>query len=312
MDPMTLSAVASGATSGMQMIGNAVSNWQNRRFSRNMYELQRRDNLDFWNKQNAYNSPQEQMKRLQEAGLNPALMYGKAASAGQASPISTPDIKPVSFRPIFDQGAANSINQYFDSRVRQAQVDNLEVQRTLTQQDVVLRAAQIADKLEETRGRKLSFEDKDFDLKFKRDLRQVNADMLRESVRQKQAQIDNVMRQSERIGLLMAKDTFEIKKVAAEIIRTRAQTRLTNQQVNKLVVDTDIQKVILGLRRAGINPNDPTWVRVLFQNIISKLDEFGFSKSFEFSNPLKEGSVKEGYEKGRAIIKGFRKQFWGW
>jgi hypothetical protein len=52
------------------------------------YNRQRRDNLADWHRQNIYNSPVEQMARLKEAGLNPALMYGKSGGTGQSmSPV---------------------------------------------------------------------------------------------------------------------------------------------------------------------------------------------------------------------------------
>jgi DNA polymerase III alpha subunit (gram-positive type) len=53
-----------------------------------MYNKQRKDNLNDWHRQNFYNSPVQQMARLKEAGLNPALMYGKSGGTGQAmSPV---------------------------------------------------------------------------------------------------------------------------------------------------------------------------------------------------------------------------------
>lgn len=58
--------------------------------------------LDFWNKQNAYNDPSAQMSRLTAAGLNPALINangvnntaGGLSSAPQASPGSPNNNKP--------------------------------------------------------------------------------------------------------------------------------------------------------------------------------------------------------------------------
>lgn len=47
------------------------------------YEYQ--TNLEMWNRQNAYNSPAEQMKRYQEAGLNPNLLYGNISSGNSTS-----------------------------------------------------------------------------------------------------------------------------------------------------------------------------------------------------------------------------------
>lgn len=38
--------------------------------------LANRQNVEFWNMQNKYNTPKAQMERLKEAGLNPNLIYG--------------------------------------------------------------------------------------------------------------------------------------------------------------------------------------------------------------------------------------------
>lgn len=43
------------------------------------------EQIAFWNMQNAYNSPVEQMARLKEAGLNPMLVYGGGNVAGNAA-----------------------------------------------------------------------------------------------------------------------------------------------------------------------------------------------------------------------------------
>lgn len=54
--------------------------------NRELAELQYKRNLDMWERQNVYNSPAEQMKRLTDAGLNPNLIYGNgSASTGNAA-----------------------------------------------------------------------------------------------------------------------------------------------------------------------------------------------------------------------------------
>lgn len=45
--------------------------------------------LDFWNKQNEYNTPSNQRTLLEQAGLNPALMYGSSVSSSTASSLSS-------------------------------------------------------------------------------------------------------------------------------------------------------------------------------------------------------------------------------
>ena len=39
-------------------------------------QLADQNNIRFWKMQNEYNTPANQMKRLQDAGLNPNLIYG--------------------------------------------------------------------------------------------------------------------------------------------------------------------------------------------------------------------------------------------
>ena len=52
-------------------------------------ESQYQRQLDFWNKQNAYNSPAAQRQRFQDAGLNPAAAAGQIASSGAAQGLSS-------------------------------------------------------------------------------------------------------------------------------------------------------------------------------------------------------------------------------
>lgn len=93
-------AIAAGA-SALGSVGSAgVASARNMKIAKYSAEFQR----EMINEQNRYNSPLEQMKRYQEAGLNPSLIYGDGASStGNQSNIArydtpdlpTPDIGPV-------------------------------------------------------------------------------------------------------------------------------------------------------------------------------------------------------------------------
>lgn len=82
---------AAAITAGAALAGQATSaysagkmNKRAEKFAWNMYDKQRVDSLSDWNMQNAYNSPQAQMQRLKEAGLNPHLVYGTGTPASTA------------------------------------------------------------------------------------------------------------------------------------------------------------------------------------------------------------------------------------
>lgn len=59
----------------------------------NAAKAQNEQQLQFWNMQNAYNHPKEQMKRFAEAGLSPNLIYtqGNAGNAGAVGSAATGD-----------------------------------------------------------------------------------------------------------------------------------------------------------------------------------------------------------------------------
>lgn len=66
-------------------------------------ELQARQNawnLEQWNRNNEYNTPLNQIKRLKEAGLNPNLMYGQGTTGNSSSPAQgtqPPRMLPVNY-----------------------------------------------------------------------------------------------------------------------------------------------------------------------------------------------------------------------
>lgn len=87
MDPLIAAAVISTIGNVGTAIGGGKMNKKNRQFAREMYARQRADALADWNMVNAYNAPDAQMMRLAQAGLNPALIYGKGAGDMSSAPI---------------------------------------------------------------------------------------------------------------------------------------------------------------------------------------------------------------------------------
>lgn len=63
------------------LVGNGIQTAVNTR----LQDRQNQFNLEMWNKNNEYNSPQAQMRRYEEAGLNSALMYGNVSSGNSSS-----------------------------------------------------------------------------------------------------------------------------------------------------------------------------------------------------------------------------------
>lgn len=64
---------------------NAEQARLNREHNQQMYEQQVTDNIAMWNMQNEYNSPENQVARARQAGINPSFVVGSPATAGAVS-----------------------------------------------------------------------------------------------------------------------------------------------------------------------------------------------------------------------------------
>lgn len=96
--------------------------------NREMAEYAYSKDLEMWNRQNAYNSPEEQMMRLEKAGLNPNLIYGKGGGSvgntgGQMPKYNAPTMDYSGRLPI---QLPQMIGMYQDFELKNAQIDNVK------------------------------------------------------------------------------------------------------------------------------------------------------------------------------------------
>lgn len=113
---------------------NAKEAQKDRDFQKSMYEQQVHDNLKFWSMQNSYNLPSAQLQRLQDAGLNPLLMYGEGGISGNlASQAPQPGTAPHG-----STARANFSNPMDVANIGlvQAQADALRAEAESKRQDV--------------------------------------------------------------------------------------------------------------------------------------------------------------------------------
>lgn len=93
----------------------------------------REHDVNMWNMQNAYNTPEMQMQRLKEAGLNPNLIYGSGqASTGNADApkpahVATTSNELASFN---NNQAIQMLSQYNDWQIKKAQIQNIQEETT--------------------------------------------------------------------------------------------------------------------------------------------------------------------------------------
>lgn len=142
---MGLGAVIAG---GIGLVSSLIANRKARknqdaqnRANKALAEYTYSKDTEAWNKANEYNTPAAQMKRLEEAKLNPMLAYGGGptnTTTGQLPKYSAPDMKFNVPSPDF----GGVLNQYQDFAIKQAQTDNLNAQRRVIEANQAIKDAE--------------------------------------------------------------------------------------------------------------------------------------------------------------------------
>lgn len=119
--------VIPAAIAGAQAIISGIQQHRQNKKNREMAEYQNDANVEFQREQNEYNTPQNQMLRFQQAGLNPHLIYGQGNPGNQSAPVHYPEMKP--HMPANLDGIGSLLNQ---SMLAQSQVSALDAKTMQT------------------------------------------------------------------------------------------------------------------------------------------------------------------------------------
>lgn len=238
--------IAAGATlaaGGIQAGATARQNRLSREFSREQYLREQQQAVNLWKMQTEYNSPASQVSRLNAAGLNPALMYGKHGSTGQASSIPNSTGQRPEFRVNdFGQYLGTAMQHMVDIETKQQQVQNMKT-------DQLAKLAQIELINTQTgRGK--------YDLGLEKDLRDVSLDMRKEQLR-------SLRKGMEVQDASIAKVLDSISSQALDRAKTKEEIENVKQLRKNLKSENYLKGLDAQLRKLGINPNDPLFLRVL-------------------------------------------------
>lgn len=125
-----LPALAAVASTGINAVSRGLTNARNRKFVVKRYDVERQDNLADWHRQNTYNSPVEARARYEQAGLNPALMYGGGQGGGNAQ-----SVRGTSTGGAEGQAAQLDIGSFFsakklglETKIAKAQIGKLDAE----------------------------------------------------------------------------------------------------------------------------------------------------------------------------------------
>lgn len=151
MDAATALSIANAGIAAGGLTSGLIGTKKNRKsvekmnekqiyLTREMYDKSRQDAVKDRDYENWYNSPQQTMQRLKEAGLNPRLIYGSggaiqaAANTRQASSdspsLEAPEIDLRALQAGFEE-LGSVMSQYVELTNTQAKTDNLRETREL-------------------------------------------------------------------------------------------------------------------------------------------------------------------------------------
>lgn len=113
-----IGAAGQNANLQKQINAQARENEKNREYNLQLAQLQNAWNIEQWERENEYNSPVNQMKRLKAAGINPNLAYSNGVSNISAaspsmtsgSPSSPMDMSPLGQRATLGQAIQMALN----------------------------------------------------------------------------------------------------------------------------------------------------------------------------------------------------------
>lgn len=132
--PYIFSAAANIGSGILGMYGQQAANRRNEQLARDA----RAHDVRMWRMMADYNTPQMQMQRLREAGLNPNLIYGSGSAntgnvtAAQKSPVAEVQNEMAN---IANVNLLPAISLYQDWQVKKAQIDNLNAQKEVLEQE---------------------------------------------------------------------------------------------------------------------------------------------------------------------------------
>jgi len=229
-----------------------------------MYNKQRADNLTDLANAQSYNSPQSQMQRYQQAGLNPNLIYGnsnsqsspvvKSATVGSWSP-KAPDYSGIA------QGMGNALSV----ALQQKQLDNMDAQQVLLQAQAAAANAQAQKTTAEIPGVGISQQSSQFDLDMKKSVSDITKAQSYADLQRTLAGINNTLTDTQTKQIMQAPNlataVANLLRINAGTDQSIAEKNATNARIQGIMSDNQVKAAEARLAQFNIFRSDPEWIR---------------------------------------------------
>lgn len=254
-----LPLIFTGIQNGINAYNQNERDKKERKWNKEDYAQERADALSDFNMTNAYNSPEQQMNRLRQAGLNPNLVYGKGAD-NTASMVRSSNInasKPNAYQ-VDTQPAINMAQGFMDMKMKQAQTDNLGIQAQLMQKDALLKDATTAKIAQDTAT-------SEFQLQQSQSLKDLVVEQAKANLTNTQATTGATTAQTASTQATTAYTYAKTKEVAQNMsLAVRADERA--KLASNLNQATTIQEIAERKLRMAKNPEEVALLKQAVEN----------------------------------------------
>lgn len=286
------------ATSAIGAIGNFFTGGASARkqyqYQSKLMDKQNQQQIDFWKMNNEYNTPFAQRARLEQAGLNPDLMYGGSGNMPQsqmpsaASPGSAPDVDYGSF--------SDNLRFAMQAQVMDAQVSKIEhenqllAEQALTQASLRdLQSGQAADALARAEHQKIYNKHADTRYFLENETRSLKNTLLGADVNSYETRLrldqqrvanDNMRAKVQvlQLGLNDKKLKADMEKIRAEIAEIMSRIPVNDAQRRKMVADAvETEALNHYYYKNGMVPTSNTigWIaNSITSGLINAFDEY--------------------------------------
>lgn len=233
MDP--LSALGAGIGTAGQLIGQHMANKANRKLQREQLNW----NEQMWHMQNQYNTPEAQMQRMRDAGLNPNLALGGMGGGNAGSPVES--VAPAHMGNVME--GFDPVGQYFAIKNAAADIENKKSERELKSSQIELNELEAITKGMNNREKQSFYEDYIFNRDVRRNSERVeyatqvaNMQIRQLELKGKPIEIQRQILQKNAESIHLAYLEFEkamnLAKGRAEIRRLDAVTNFTEYELD--------------------------------------------------------------------------------
>lgn len=262
--------------------GQMLANRANRKLAEYSYQK----DLEMWNRSNEYNLPANQMKRLQDAGINPNMVFGGGSVSGNTVQSAMPkyqapriEAPKIDFNPL---GATQKMQMYQNMQQSQVQIDQTKESTKAIALENALKEATMKSKIQTFMANARSAGEKAIGLNLLNKTNFLNYQFNQDTYGTRKALLmqkydsaaQDIMNKEFMRTMGTSRYNLDLKKFALEtqklpwIIEGMKLTNLLRGE------QSGLNKRELDLQRYGTQKSDPWYIRIPSQGIGQVWDKF--------------------------------------